>query len=91
MLKPYAKTVVWGGGKLTKLSSTSPATIHEGSWCPTSLGLAGNKPFGGHTKPLSSMTLATLGIISIGDMGLGIARLAIANNYQVITNASDRR
>ncbi|KAK4507318.1 hypothetical protein PRZ48_001053 [Zasmidium cellare] len=36
------------------------------------------------------MALATLGIISIGDMGLGIARLAIANNYKVITNASDR-
>lgn len=35
--------------------------------------------------------LATLGILSIGDMGVGIARLLIANNYSVITNASDRR
>jgi hypothetical protein len=35
--------------------------------------------------------LATLGILSIGDMGLGVARLLIANNYRVITNASDRR
>ncbi|KAK4545579.1 hypothetical protein LTR36_002929 [Oleoguttula mirabilis] len=34
--------------------------------------------------------LATLGILSIGDMGVGIARLLIAHNYRVITNASDR-
>lgn len=35
--------------------------------------------------------LATVGIQSIGDMGLGIARLLIANNYRVITNATGRR
>lgn len=35
--------------------------------------------------------LATLGILSIGDMGVGIARLLSAHNYRVITNASDRR
>ncbi|MCJ1478422.1 hypothetical protein MMC13_007102 [Lambiella insularis] len=34
--------------------------------------------------------LATIGILSIGDMGLGIAKLLIANNYRVVTNASDR-
>ncbi|KAK3643069.1 hypothetical protein LTR56_010443 [Elasticomyces elasticus] len=34
--------------------------------------------------------LATLGILSIGDMGVGIARLLIANNFRCITNASDR-
>ncbi|KAK5136217.1 hypothetical protein LTR08_003824 [Meristemomyces frigidus] len=34
--------------------------------------------------------LATLGILSIGDMGVGMARLLIANNYKVLTNASDR-
>ncbi|KAI7222368.1 6-phosphogluconate dehydrogenase C-terminal domain-like protein [Hortaea werneckii] len=34
--------------------------------------------------------LATVGILSIGDMGVGIARLLIANNYCVVTNASDR-
>lgn len=33
---------------------------------------------------------ATVGIISIGDMGVGIARLLIANDYKVITSASDR-
>jgi len=33
---------------------------------------------------------ATVGVISIGDMGVGIARLLIANNYRVVTNASDR-
>ena len=38
------------------------------------------------TKPL-----ATLGILSIGDMGVGIARLLTAHNYRVVTNASDRR
>lgn len=35
--------------------------------------------------------LATIGILSIGDMGLGIAKLLIANGYKVVTNASDRR
>ena len=34
---------------------------------------------------------ATVGILSIGDMGVGIARLLNANNYKCITNASDRR
>lgn len=37
------------------------------------------------------MALATLGILSIGDMGLGIAKLLVANNYRVITNATGRR
>jgi len=36
-------------------------------------------------------TLATLGILSIGDMGLGISKILTAHNYRVITNASDRR
>ncbi|MCJ1403321.1 hypothetical protein MMC11_006544 [Xylographa trunciseda] len=35
-------------------------------------------------------SLATVGILSIGDMGLGIAKLLIANKYRVITNVSDR-
>jgi len=35
--------------------------------------------------------LATIGILSIGDMGIGIARLLLANDFAVITNASDRR
>jgi hypothetical protein len=33
---------------------------------------------------------ATLGILSIGQMGVGIAKLLIANNYRVLTNVSDR-
>lgn len=33
----------------------------------------------------------TIGIISIGDMGAGIARLLIANKYRVVSNVSDRR
>lgn len=36
-------------------------------------------------------TLATVGILSIGSMGAGVARLLSAHNYRVITNASDRR
>ncbi|RMY77436.1 hypothetical protein D0863_01323 [Hortaea werneckii] len=37
-----------------------------------------------------SAPIATVGILSIGDMGVGTARLLIANNYRVVTNASDR-
>ncbi|SMR44587.1 unnamed protein product [Zymoseptoria tritici ST99CH_3D1] len=36
------------------------------------------------------MPLATIGIVSIGDMGLGIAKLLMANDYTVTTNVSDR-
>jgi hypothetical protein len=35
--------------------------------------------------------LASVGIISIGEMGLGIAKLLIANNYKVLTNLAGRR
>jgi len=35
--------------------------------------------------------LANVGIISIGEMGLGIARLLAAHNYQVLTNVTGRR
>jgi len=34
---------------------------------------------------------ATVAIISIGEMGVGIAKLLAAHNYEVITNVSDRR
>ncbi|MCJ1322621.1 hypothetical protein MMC15_007970 [Xylographa vitiligo] len=34
--------------------------------------------------------LATVAILSIGDMGLGIAKLLTASNYRVVTNVSDR-
>lgn len=44
-----------------------------------------------HPSNLLAMSLATLGILSIGDMGLGIAKLLVAHNYKVITNASGRR
>jgi lactate dehydrogenase-like 2-hydroxyacid dehydrogenase len=44
-------------------------------------------------QPEVNMTgiLATVGILSIGSMGAGVARLLAAHNYRVITNASDRR
>ncbi|KAF2729148.1 hypothetical protein EJ04DRAFT_77012 [Polyplosphaeria fusca] len=35
-------------------------------------------------------TLATVGILSIGQMGLGVAELLVASNYAVLTNVSDR-
>lgn len=35
--------------------------------------------------------LATVGILSIGDMGMGIAKLLIAHNYRVVTNLDGRR
>jgi hypothetical protein len=34
--------------------------------------------------------LATVGILSIGQMGLGIAKLLVAHNYSVITNIGNR-
>ncbi|KAF2867861.1 hypothetical protein BDV95DRAFT_610300 [Massariosphaeria phaeospora] len=37
-----------------------------------------------------SSPFATVGILSIGQMGLGIAQLLIAHNYNVLTNVSDR-
>jgi len=35
--------------------------------------------------------LATVGILSIGEMGMGIAKLLIAHNYRVVTNLEGRR
>jgi 3-hydroxyisobutyrate dehydrogenase-like beta-hydroxyacid dehydrogenase len=35
--------------------------------------------------------LATIGIISIGEMGLGIAKLLVASGYRVTTNVTGRR
>lgn len=35
--------------------------------------------------------LATVGILSIGEMGMGVAKLLIAHNYRVITNIEGRR
>ncbi|KAF2022273.1 6-phosphogluconate dehydrogenase C-terminal domain-like protein [Aaosphaeria arxii CBS 175.79] len=37
-----------------------------------------------------SSPLATVGVLSIGQMGLGVAKLLVAHNYHVITNVSDR-
>jgi 3-hydroxyisobutyrate dehydrogenase-like beta-hydroxyacid dehydrogenase len=39
----------------------------------------------------SSEPRAHVGIISIGDMGVGIAKLLIAKGYAVATNATGRR
>lgn len=47
--------------------------------------------FADRPRPRMASKLATIGILSIGDMGLGIAKLLIANGYKVVTNASDRR
>lgn len=37
-----------------------------------------------------SSPLATIGILSVGQMGLGIAKLLVAHNYRVLTNVSNR-
>ena len=34
---------------------------------------------------------AVIGIISIGEMGLGIAKLLVASGYRVTTNVTGRR
>jgi hypothetical protein len=34
--------------------------------------------------------LASVGIMSIGEMGLGIAKLLIAHDYRVVTNIAGR-
>jgi 3-hydroxyisobutyrate dehydrogenase-like beta-hydroxyacid dehydrogenase len=36
-------------------------------------------------------SMATIGIISIGEMGLGIAKLLVASGYRVTTNVTGRR
>jgi hypothetical protein len=38
-----------------------------------------------------SPTLATVGVLSIGEMGSGIAKLLVAHNYRVVTNITGRR
>lgn len=35
--------------------------------------------------------LATIGILSIGDMGMGVAKLLISQGYRVVTNLEGRR
>lgn len=43
------------------------------------------------TSRLNMAPLATVGIISIGEMGMGIAKLLIAHDYRVVTNVVGRR
>lgn len=43
------------------------------------------------TGPLPTMRPTTIGIVSIGDMGLGMARLLKAHDYRVVTVAEGRR
>src|ERR1700722_19085104 len=43
------------------------------------------------TSSSSSATKPTIGVVSIGDMGLGIAKLLKAHEYQVITTSAGRR
>jgi hypothetical protein len=40
---------------------------------------------------IMAQPLPTVAIVSIGEMGLGIAQLLIAHKYRVITFAADRR
>jgi phosphoglycerate dehydrogenase-like enzyme len=43
------------------------------------------------TSSSSSATKPTIGIVSIGDMGLAIAKLLQAYEYQVVTTSAGRR
>lgn len=38
-----------------------------------------------------ALPLATVGILSIGDMGMGVAKLLLAHRFRVVTNAQGRR
>lgn len=40
---------------------------------------------------MATPTLATVGVFSIGEMGLGVAKLLITHNYRVVTNITGRR
>lgn len=40
---------------------------------------------------MASSTLATVGILSVGEMGMGIAKLLVANGFSVATNCAGRR
>jgi 3-hydroxyisobutyrate dehydrogenase-like beta-hydroxyacid dehydrogenase len=40
---------------------------------------------------MSEETPVVIGILSIGEMGLGIAKLLISHGYRVTTYAEDRR
>lgn len=43
------------------------------------------------SSPVQAPTQATVGIMSMGDMGTGIAKMLIAHNYRVFTNLQGRR
>ena len=43
------------------------------------------------TSSSSSATKPTIGIVSVGDMGLGIAKLLQAHEYPVLTTSAGRR
>ena len=40
---------------------------------------------------IMSVSLNCIGVISIGEMGLGVARVLIAHGYRVVTFVADRR
>lgn len=39
----------------------------------------------------SSKPLATVGLLSVGEMGMGIAQLLVAKGFAVVTNCAGRR
>lgn len=39
----------------------------------------------------SQQPASAIGILSIGDMGVGIAKLLIGNGFKVVTNVTGRR
>lgn len=41
--------------------------------------------------PSSDIPRTAIGVLSIGDMGVGIAKLLIAHDFTVVTNVTGRR
>ena len=69
--------------------------VHLSSSSGPSLSLLGYantfRRSGSFTAHVAAMTpLATVGILSIGDMGLGVARLLADHSYRVVTNVTGR-
>jgi hypothetical protein len=66
----------------------APQPEHNSTSVPQNHLQSGMEP---ESSSSSSPPKAIIGILSIGDMGMGIAKLLRAHNYSVITTALGRR
>lgn len=86
---------------LTKPSSLTNHLIFSALKFPKTVTLWKSKTYFKYLNPpmadlpdfdaLRGRHLGLIGVISMGDMGSGVARLLMAHNYAVLTNVSDRR